>query len=384
MRENTIQILFSILSAELKGRELSESEKALCADDAIAEVLNVAQKHDIAHLICTALLENKMFPDRAPKYQSYLFKAMYRYEKQNYELNRVRELLNRIGVPFVVLKGSVLRQFYKSPWLRTSCDIDILVKKDDLDRAQNAIVKELEYECKGNSTHDVSLFSSDGVCLELHFELKETDFRESPLLTDIWSSGEIAPISEFEYGMTNEMFLFYHIYHTAKHFVHGGCGIKALVDLWIIKNKMGYDEHRARQLLQENRLLDFYIKALSLTEVWFEDQKHTPILKDMEDYILQGGVYGTLEQQLAMAQSKKGGRIRHLLSKIFISYGSMLIYYPSLRKCPILYPFYQVRRWFRIAFFGGRKHALNEMKLNQNLSELKKEKAKRLIDGLGL
>ena len=112
MRENTIQILFSILSAELKGRELSESEKALCADDAIAEVLNVAQKHDIAHLICTALLENKMFPDRAPKYQSYLFKAMYRYEKQNYELNRVRELLNRIGVPFVVLKGSVLRTYW--------------------------------------------------------------------------------------------------------------------------------------------------------------------------------------------------------------------------------------------------------------------------------
>lgn len=384
MRENTIQILFSILSAELKGKELSESEKVLCTDDAILDVLNIAQKHDIAHLICTNLLENKLLSNNAPKFQSFLYKAIYKYEKQNYELNRIRELFNRIGVPFILLKGSVLRQFYKSPWLRTSCDIDILVKKDDLSQAQNAIIEELKYEHKGNSTHDISLFSSGGVCLELHFELKETDFRDSPLLTDIWNTQETTQISEFEYGMTNELFLFYHIYHTAKHFIHGGCGIKALVDLWIIKNKMGYDENKARKLLQDNGFLDFYIKAISLTEVWFENQKHAPILKDMEDYILQGGVYGTLEQQLAMAQNKKGGSFKHLLSKIFISYDSMLIYYPSLRKCPLLYPFYQVRRWFRIAFCGGRKRALNEMKLNQNLSQLKKEKAKRLIDELGL
>ncbi len=384
MKDTTTKLLFSILSAELKGKVLSENEKVLCTDEVVLEVLNIAQKHDIAHLICTSLLENKLLPDNAPKYQSFLYKAIYRYEKQNYELNRIRELLNRIGVPFIMLKGSVLRQFYKSPWLRTSCDIDILVKKDDLSQAQNVIIKELEYERKGNSTHDISLFSSGGICLELHFELKETDFRDSPLLTDIWNSQEIAQISEFEYGMTNELFLYYHIYHMAKHFIHGGCGIKALVDLWIIKNKMGYDESKARQFLQDNGLLDFYIKAISLTEVWFENYKHTTILKDMEDYILQGGVYGTLEQQLAMAQNQKGGSFKHLLSKIFLSYDSMLIYYPSLRKCPLLYPFYQVRRWFRIAFCGGRKRALNEMKLNQNLSQLKKEKAKKLIDELGL
>ena len=83
MNESTIKILFSILSAELKGKELSESEKVLCTDDAVLEVLKIAQKHDIAHLICTSLLENKLLPDNAPKYQSFLYKAIYRYEKQN-------------------------------------------------------------------------------------------------------------------------------------------------------------------------------------------------------------------------------------------------------------------------------------------------------------
>ena len=50
----------------------------------------------------------------------------------------------------------------------------------------------------------------------------------------------------------------------------------------------------------------------------------------------------------------------------------------------MLFPFYQVRRWFRILFCGGRKTAMNEIKLNQSLSEEKKQAAKRLIDELGL
>ena len=51
----------------------------------------------------------------------------------------------------------------------------------------------------------------------------------------------------------------------------------------------------------------------------------------------------------------------------------MVIYYPSLKKCSILFPFYQVRRWCRILFCGGRKTAMNEIKLNQSISEEKKQ-----------
>lgn len=118
--------------------------------------------------------------------------------------------------------------------------------------------------------------------------------------------------------------------------------------------------------------------------MWFEGKEHSEITQEMEDYVLQGGVYGTLEQHIAMSQNKKGGKFRHLMGRIFLPYKSMVIYYPSLKKCPILFPFYQVRRWFRILFCGGRKAAMNEIKLNQSLSEEKKQAAKRLIDELGL
>ena len=46
--------------------------------------------------------------------------AIYRYEKINYELNRLRSALNEAQIPFIPLKGSVLRQYYPEPWMRTS------------------------------------------------------------------------------------------------------------------------------------------------------------------------------------------------------------------------------------------------------------------------
>ena len=89
MNKNTINILFSILSVVVKGDKLSESVKALCTDDSVSDVLNIAKKHDIAPLICTSLLDNKLLPNNALKYESFLYKAIYRYEKQNYELNSI-------------------------------------------------------------------------------------------------------------------------------------------------------------------------------------------------------------------------------------------------------------------------------------------------------
>ena len=85
-----------------------------------------------------------------------------------------------------------------------------------------------------------------------------------------------------------------------------------------------------------------------MSAVWFNNEEPDATTLDMENYILQGGVYGTLEQHLAMSQNKKGGKFKHLMSRIFLTYKEMSIYYPSLKKYPILFPFYQVRRWFRI------------------------------------
>ena len=396
--ENVAQTMFNCIKYEICGQK----EKIILPEISarfLAAMYQLSKAHDVAHLVGDALNKSGVFEnlpadldenERAAiskvkeKFDEQIFTAVYRYENINYELERLKETLEEAEIPFIPLKGSVIRKYYPEPWMRTSCDIDVLVKEKDADKASKVLAERLQYKINEKGQHDVSLFSPSNIHVELHFKLMDIEFKQVSALSDVWSGREVEPVSEYEYTMSNELFLLYHIYHMAKHFVHGGCGVKPFIDLWIIKNKIGFDGGKAQKMLQESGLLAFYERSIDLMSVWFEGKEHSEITHEMENYILQGGVYGTLEQQLAMSQNKKGGKFRHLLSKIFLSYEQMKVYYPSVKKCPILFPFYQVRRWCRILFCGGRKAAMNEIKVNKNITKEEQERAKKLLEDLNL
>ena len=42
--------------------------------------------------------------------------------------------LEKAQIPFVPLKGSVIRKYYPEAWMRTSSDIDVLVHKEDVEK----------------------------------------------------------------------------------------------------------------------------------------------------------------------------------------------------------------------------------------------------------
>ncbi len=396
--ENVTKTVIDCIKYEICGQK----EKIVLPEISarfLIEVYKLSKAHDVAHLVGDALNKSGVFEnlpadldenERAAiskvkeKFDEQIFTAVYRYENINYELEQICKTLEEARIPFIPLKGSVIRKYYPEPWMRTSCDIDILVKEKDADNAAEYLQTQLQYGVDRKGQHDVSMFTASNVHVELHFKLLDSDFKQVKDLMGVWSGDEISLLSDSEYQMSKELFLLYHIYHMAKHFVHGGCGIKPFIDLWIIKNKVGFDEEKAQKMLQESGLLAFFERSTDLVNVWFEDKDHSEITQEMEDYILQGGVYGTLKQNLAMSQNKKGGKFRHLMSRIFLSYKDMAVYYPSLKKCPILFPFYQVRRWCRILFCGGRKAAMNEIKVNKNITTEEQERAKKLLEELNL
>lgn len=398
MMENVAQTMFNCIKYEI----CRQNEKIVLPEISarfLIEVYKLSKAHDVAHLVGDSLNKSGVFEnlpadidenERAAiakvkeKFDEQIFTAVYRYETINYELEKICKTLEEAKIPFIPLKGSVIRKYYPEPWMRTSCDIDMLVKEKDADNAAEYLQTQLQYGVDRKGQHDVSMFTASNVHVELHFKLLDSDFKQVKDLMDVWSGDEISLLSDSEYQMSKELFLLYHIYHMAKHFVHGGCGIKPFIDLWIIKNKVGFDEDKEQKMLQESGLLTFYERSTDLVNVWFEDKDHSEITQKMENFILQGGVYGTLKQNLAMSQNKKGGKFRHLMSRIFLSYKDMAVYYPSLKKCPILFPFYQVRRWCRILFCGGRKAAMNEIKVNKNITTEEQERAKKLLEELNL
>ena len=387
MSGDTGYILFSILRSVFDGNLMSNEDKYFFKSITSADVMKLASKHDIAHLVALGLLNNNLADEETKiQLQQITFRAVYRYEKLNYELIQVCKTLEKAQIPFIPLKGSVIRKYYPEPWMRTSCDIDILVHEKDLKSAISCLVENLKYTEHEQNSHDVSLFSSSGVHLELHYDLVEEGWANSSnaILQKVWDY--VSPRHEYQYWceMSDEMFYFYHIAHMAKHLQQGGCGIRTFIDLWILDNLPTVDILKRKGLLKSGGLLQFSQTASKLAAVWLNNIPSDSVCEKMQSYILSGGVYGTNENRIMVQQQKKGGKIKYALSKIVIPYDTIKFHYPILQKYRWLTPFMQVRRWFKLIFCGHAKRSMRELSYNSNISQSQADEMKIFLDEIGL
>ena len=383
--EKIIHAMMELIASEVCGTNIDKSQYTL-TDEELVKLYKLSKSHDLAHLVGDALIKNDLIGDGEikAKFQKQMMLAVYRYEKINYELGRLRETLNEAQIPFIPLKGSVIRQYYPEPWMRTSCDIDILVHESDLDRATVVLVDKLTYKQESKGSHDIGLFSDNGVHLELHYSLieeKRVGNIES-VLQSVWEKA--VPVAEtLEYVLSDEMFYYYHVAHMAKHFVGtGGCGVRPFVDIWALNHRVPFDKEKRNALLAEGGLLTFATEAESLTEVWFGEGVHTDTTRKMQDYLLRGGVYGTTANRVSVQQVRRGGKVRYAISRIWLPYDILKYRYPSISGKHFLLPLYEVRRWLALIFSDSAKQSMNELKLNSSTTNEGQAQTKEMLSKL--
>ncbi len=387
MNQNTIKLLFALVRSAIRGNQIKESEKELFSKDVLQELFLISKKHDVAHLIATGLDKNGLLKSANDKIGNEIIMAIYRYTQLNYEYERVCDALENAHIPFIPLKGSVLRKWYPEPWMRTSCDIDILVHREDLESAISYLVEKLEYVEHERATHDVSLFSKSGKHIELHFDLVEEGRANNAIdvLSAVWENVSLKSDKEYWFEMTDAFFYFYHIAHMAKHFEVGGCGIRPFIDLWILDNNIdGIDKTQRDELLEKGGLLQFANVARNLSKCWLDDLPLDEVALKLQNYILVGGVYGSTQNKVALQQSKKGGKFKYIFSRIFISYDKLKRYYPILEKHKWLTPFMQIRHWGRLFKPSVAKRAKNELSANINIKKTTADDMNQFLNEVGL
>ena len=381
------ELLFAWLSVALCGKQPTEQMMSDGGEDTLLSLYRLAAKHDVAHLVGTALSKHGMLGEgeAATKFQKKCMTAVFRYEGLKYELFEVCRVLEGAKIAFMSLKGSVLRDLYPEPWMRTSCDIDVLVRREDLRGAIERLRAELGYTEREQNEHDVSLFSPSGVHVELHYDLVEDGlFREaSEVLREVWQVASLKEGYSYHYEMTDELFYFYHIAHMAKHFENGGCGIRPFIDLWFLDGT-GSDTEKRDALLKRGGLYRFAECARVLCGVWFDGTAHNAVTENMQSYIISGGVYGNNENRIAVQQQKKGGKLRYALSKIFVSYDTLKFQYPVLQRHAFLMPIMQVRRWCRILFCGGAGRSVRELSYSGGITKTEAASVKEFLEQIGL
>lgn len=312
--------------------------------------------------------------------------AVYRYERINYELTQLKATLNKAQIPFLPLKGSVLRQYYPEPWMRTSCDIDVLVQEPDLKKTLGILTEKMNYKIDSQCSHHYGLFSDSGVHIELHFTLSESTAKhdEDPVLKTVWERCTPDPRQTYCYLMPEALFFYYHIVHMAKHFQSGGCGIRPFLDIWVLDHREEADAEGRKALLREGGVDTFAAASEKLSRVWFEHEMGDEVTERMERYLLGGGVYGTLEQRVSLQQAREGSKLRYAISRIWQPYDVLVRRYPSLAGKRLLLPFYEVRRWFSLLFCGRVKRGVLELKANSATTQEDRNETKKLLDSLHL
>ena len=376
-------LIFELLGSALKGKELESSVKEALDQPTVTAIYDLAQKHDLAHVIAYGLRKNDVAigDEIGAKLKKAETLSFYRNERLKAAFEQICKIFDENNIAYVALKGAIIRPYYPEENMRTSCDIDILIHEEELDLAIK-LLEANEFRSAGRYYHDVSLYSSTKVHLELHFSVQENNEDTDVILKDAWRYAKITCGSRYEFS--KEFFVFYMYAHMSQHFILGGCGLRALADIWIMENKMDCSYIVAEELLKKAGIYQFAKEMSELAEAVFSSKALSDGDRAVIGYIFAGGVYGSTENNVAVGKIKAKSSAAYFLKRLFLPYKTMTMIYPVLKKAPILLPFCWVARWINAIFNRKTGAFLKEMKMANNISAEKLEDVAYIRSRLGL
>lgn len=329
---------------------LSAEVKEQLKDSAFLEnVLKLAAFHDIAPIVANALLEEKIIAKTENKLLStankYVMLAVYRYEQLEFVCREIYSIFEENKIPFIPLKGAFIRSMYKKPFLRTSCDADILVKSADAERATDLIRQKLNGRSVWASDHDITIFFDNDTHIELHFSFGDMQGAHRQVLERVWDTAKQANGYTYRYEMQSDIFYFYHLAHMAKHIKLGGCGIKPFIDLYLI-NQNGLNKG-ADETIEKGGLTRFCEVANELSLYLMTGKTPGDETMTLCDFILKGGTYGTVKNRVQVGEPIIE---KNIFKTVFLPYNKLKYHYHVLYKHKWLYPFCIIRRMFKLAF----------------------------------
>ena len=343
------------------------------------KLYKTAVRQDLAHLVSYAMRKKGLPVEKEFSDQENL--AVYRYTHQALALEEIGYLFGQEEIPYLPLKGSVLRGYYPEAWMRTSSDIDVLIQEKDFERAKKILTEKARFRFESGNLKDASFYRDECVHLELHRNLVRDKVQDVFLSEHVWEQVEW---NGMHCTMPDELFYCFHIEHMLRHFETGGCGIRFFLDLWILNHRDGHDRVKREALLEQSGRKKFEETARHLSEVWFGGQEHTELTRKMEHFLFRAGVYGTIENWALVQEVQCESKVKSVLGRLWLPYEHLCWSYPELRGRKYLQPYYEGKRFFQMILDGRWKRSVKELTANRTVDVKKKEEMSRMLEELGL
>ncbi len=334
--------LIELSVAALKGSHPAE----LPADVDLGKLLGLAKLNYITGVIYPAArtLGDRLPPQFLEKLRDSSYKLGAYYAIQKKHTASLRTLLEENEVDFVGIKGYVLGDLYPSGTVRACADVDFYVKASDREKVRRVLMKNGFTEGHRDVNHDE--FTKGGISFEAHHEL----FFESPELNayfrGLFKRMKLKEGSRAEYVMGNEDILILHTAHAKRHFLTGGTGLRTVLDHRIARTGFPTDEKHLSSTLESLGLWKFFSVLEEICNALFEDGELSDDATSVLEHMINGGIFGDLETEVAMRRSNGGtmSRLGYVRKRAFPSYGEMKKKYELLEKAPILLPFCYIHR----------------------------------------
>ena len=374
---------FDLIAYSVCSKPLAEGFS--CSEKEIKDWYYLSTAHDISSIIAYALEKNGLYlnDEFSLKFQDEMMFSAGRVALLGVFYDDVCRSLKNEKVDYVALKGAVIRKMYSNDFFRTSSDIDLLVKKDDFDRACRVLSRDLGLKGAYRSSHDLALVRSPFETVEIHYSLIEDERANNAneLLKNAWTYATVKEDSE--YVFTTGFFKFYHITHMLKHFEESGCGIRFFLDLYYLR-ELKDDEDFFRRALDKYGLTKFYDTCEKLLDYWLIGGDAEKTVLKMNAFVLSSGLYGSVNNYVAIGKKKSGGKLRYVFKRIFLPYDKLRLFFPKLEGKKWLTPFYQVKRWALVLFGGRLKSKITELKHAGVNDGSQADKIRDLFDELGI
>lgn len=263
---------------------------------------------------------------------------------QNEALERIFAAFEEAGIAYMPLKGTVLKELYPSPEMRTMGDADILIHPEEYGRIEE-VMKGLGCRFDSESDHEYHWDTPEHCHIELHKCLIPTYNKDYyAYYGDGWRLARPCAGSQYRYEMSPEDTFVYLFTHFAKHYRDQGVGMKYVVDFYVFKES--YPRLNLRYIeaeLEKLWLSEFYLNVMYLISVWFEGAPDTEMSDYLTEKIFSFGVFGRSElnavsEGLKLSKTAGSARAKKKWQMFFPPYATMCLLYPVLKSWAILLP----------------------------------------------
>ena len=289
----------------------------------------------------------------------------------DYEMHRIEVRLTENQIEYLPFKGSIIRNYYPHPELRTMGDRDILIHAYDCKKADQ-IMRNLGYD-RMIDNHAVWTYTRPHLMFEIHNRMfyedltTRTDYKE--YFDAVWDTAERSS-DGYCYYPDPKMHFIYMMVHTAKHIINKGIGFRAFLDMTFFSiNALPVGLHKAEwQWIEEElrriELYEFTARCFSLCEKWFDVKMPFACAELSEEFyeyvqskIFRDGLFGLENEDNSASNTAKQvyksdayfkTAVRLTIHKLFPPYHDLQLvpWYSWIDGKPWLLPAAWIYRWF--------------------------------------